>query len=187
MVEQPIVSRERVGSDFIPVPRFGIIQRGVRVIDDYARLGQNLTISMSETIDVHRVDEVAGTAKEWLEVSDAPLQLKGASVDLRSAYKQLAVRPSHRKFSVIAVWNPRAMRTDLRIANALGFGSSANVVNFNRCSRALEFILVQLFVIPICSYFDDFPMVALEQIAMELLEVGLEVFALLGWAVKNAT
>ena len=49
----------------------------------------------------------------------------------------------------------------------------------------LEFILAQLFVIPICSYFDDFPLVAFEQVAMELFEVVLEVFTLLGWSVKH--
>ena len=67
--------------------------------------------------------------------------LKGTVVDLKSAYKQLAIFPEHRKYSVISVKDPRDKKQRLFISLAMGFGLKAADYNFLRVSRALSAVM----------------------------------------------
>ncbi len=165
---------EAAGRWWMLVRRFVVWQSGkYRIIDDMSEHGQNSTVASSERLDSREVDDVAALAKAWLRAvpsaSDHALRetgLEGVGVDLKSAYKQLAILPSHRSFSVLVIWNPRREVVEYRLAYSLTFGGRSNVYHFNRAGRALEAALNVEFGIPVRNYFDDFPIVAPSPLAL---------------------
>ncbi len=181
-----------VGSLWIPVRRFLILQGDQhRLIDDQSEYGQNGTVTTVEKVDMRGVDDVAAVCKAWMgklqSAGDHPMAtepLEGSEVDLKSAYKQLAIAPSHRSFCVLVLWNGERRHPELRISFALTFGGKPNVYHFNRGSKAIEVVANVLFDIPVLSYFDNYPVVAPRPIAAFLAAALAKVMSLLGWKVK---
>ena len=62
---------------------------------------------------------------------------KLCTFDLRNAYRQFALDPESRAFSVVALLNPESEELGLFEGKALPFGSTASVLHFNRLSRLL--------------------------------------------------
>ena len=114
-----------------------------------------------------------------------PLSLVGKCVDLESAYKQLAVRPSHAHLSICALKNPDTGHVEFFEMHALPFGASAAVHGFNRAAMAIEHILVKIFGLPCTHYFDDFTFVMPSVIADFITEALRDVLETLGWKVKG--
>ena len=90
---------------------------------------------------------------DWLAT---PPKVKGRTLDLKSAYKQLGVHGDDSNISLATVWNPRQSRQEGWLLRALPFGSSASVYAFNSCARILERILSHLLWLLVSGYFDDF-------------------------------
>ena len=81
--------------------------------------------------------------------------LFGWVLDERKAYRQVAVRPDHRKFSVICLKNPVSRSPNFFIMVGHSFGLVSAVYNYNRRSAAINEILVALFGLVAFSFYDD--------------------------------
>ncbi|CAE7036451.1 bath-40 [Symbiodinium sp. CCMP2592] len=86
------------------------------------------------------------------------------TTDLRSAYKQFAIRPEHHRMCVVTLKDPADGLTKGFICRVLPFGALASVGQFNRFSRLWQRILWEL-KLAAASYFDDFPSVEVRALA----------------------
>ena len=82
------------------------------------------------------------------------------TIDLKAAYKQLAISPLDRAVAVISTWDPTDNSVKGCAANALPFGSVASVGHFNRVARLLQRRMQELWVMAY-NYFDDYPLLEL--------------------------
>ena len=135
---------KELGPRWLPARRFGIWQgKKVRVVDDCSECMLNAGVGLSEKVDLGGLDELLCVAKAWHQVSSGAelrlvlstgevlqgqrheawadpeaRRLLGRTTDLKSAYKQLAVRPSHRWTSVVTVTADEPEAALLRIEHA---------------------------------------------------------------------
>ena len=72
-------------------------------------------------------------------------KLAGWVLDERKAYRQVAVRPDHRKFSVICLKNLKTGAPNFFIMVGHSFGLVSAVYTYNRRSAAINEFLVSLF------------------------------------------
>ena len=153
----------------------------LRPIDDYSECKVNQAFGYSGKIDLRALDELIWILRAWvkwtLEAKTCEVVLSSGerlcnevhpswklvdaeplltSLDLHAAYKQLAIAPSSRPLSVIVLANPHSGELGCFVGNALPFGSTASVVYFNRVSRLLWRLGLELYL-PWCNYYDDYP------------------------------
>ena len=83
-------------------------------------------------------------------------KLLGRSLDLASAYRQLAIADESLQHSYLSVFDPGVSEAALFQQVALPFGSRSAVNAFIRCARFLQWIAARAFVLPLSCYFDDF-------------------------------
>ncbi|CAK0864596.1 unnamed protein product, partial [Prorocentrum cordatum] len=120
-----------LGPDWLPARRFGLWQGGkAREIDDATEFGENLMVERTEKLDVlgldgRRLGPMLGGSC-------------GRTLDLSKAYKQLAKRPEHRRYSVVTSWSTSRRRVEFRLAYSLLFGETGAVFQANRFFRLLE-------------------------------------------------
>ena len=173
-----------VGSLWTAARRFGILQSNrVRVIDDYSEPYVNAAYGGMDKLDLGGVDEVAAMLKEILlavgedrqvviklsagellrGVLHSSLTLKEASdlvgrtLDLKAAYRQLAVAKSAAWSSVVSVYEPQSRTAKLFLQRALPFGATASVYAFNRLARAMHFLGTIGLQLWWSQFFDDYP------------------------------
>ena len=89
----------------------------------------------------------------------------GRTYDLESAYRQLAIAPSSRKYSYIACYDPGRDRCCVHSLASMPFGAVASVYAFLRTALLLNRIVSELLFIPVTSYFDDFVIITKSEIA----------------------
>lgn len=65
------------------------------------------------------------------------LQLMGKTVDLESAYKQVAASPEKDWAKVIVVYNPDSRSPAFFVTTALMFGATSSVYSSNRVSKSI--------------------------------------------------
>jgi len=170
------------------VRRFGVWQNSgdkekLRPIDDYVENKVNGAFGYADKLDLRTLDQIiwvgAAIARALMNkrvvfhVKDGTTldalvhssYLEGSygqplisMLDLSNAYKQFALHPDCRRYSVIALRSPVDQSSPCFEGRVLPFGATASVVHFNRCSRLLQHIGYQLYL-PWSSYFDDFPVV----------------------------
>ena len=95
--------------DWVPIKRFPVRQKGdVRPCDDGKSSGLNATTSRSEKLECSSIDAIVAMICEFrrLDVHD----LQGWAIDESKAYRQIPVRPDHRRFGVVAVLDPAGLR-----------------------------------------------------------------------------
>jgi hypothetical protein len=68
-------------------------------------------------------------------------------MDERKAYRQIAVRPDHRRWSVISLKEPSLGRIAFFVMVGHSFGLAAAVYNYNRRSAAITDILRRVFFV----------------------------------------
>ena len=95
----------------------------------------------------------------WSEKTVGSIVTK--TVDLKSAYKQFAIKLSDRKRSVIAVKSGEKSEPMGFVGSVLPFGASAAVMSFYRISRLLWRVFVEAGVVR-GAYFDDVPILDFE-------------------------
>ena len=176
---------EEFEGKFVIAKRFGIRQgEKIRCIDDYSISSANATIESHEKLDLYGCDELFAALKVILSAvqadgtvtiklasgkvlsgrlpagssQESSRDWKGRTYDLKSAYRQihLAGDATNRRFTVVALWNPVARKTELRKQFATPFGSIASVYLFNRAARALWAVGCFMHVVWV-NFFDDFP------------------------------
>ena len=83
------------------------------------------------------------------------------TVDLKSAYKQLAIEPADRCLGVVSVRDPVSGSAFGFESRTLLFGATSSVTSFNRVARLIQRVFLELQVIS-CNYFDDYPVLELQ-------------------------
>ncbi|CAE6914648.1 unnamed protein product [Symbiodinium sp. CCMP2592] len=170
---------------WLPVRRFGIVQKAkTRSIDDLAENSVNCAYAVSDRISLRALDELVWLAitlfkifiakgevsiplsdgdhlrfpvhSFWRALKPDALQPSLKTVDLKSAYKQLAVSPRDRCLSIVAIKDPVSRLAFGFESRTLLFGATSSVVSFNRVARLLQRVLIALQVLA-CNYFDDYP------------------------------
>ena len=177
---------------WVPVRRFAVWQREKwRPIDDFSECGVNSTFSCLEKVDLRALDESVLVARllSWFSCREKQIefclkngerlvgevhpfwtQVTGAAdlvmktVDLKSAYKQLAMNPCDQRFAVLALKKPGSTEVSGFVCKTLPFGSSASVLHFNRVARLLQRIGHELLV-NWCNFYDDYPVVTFRALA----------------------
>ena len=91
--------------------------------------------------------------------------LLGRTLDLTSAYKQLAVDPTMGFVGTLVTYDPEKQCRAFFIMNSLPFGAASSVYAFNRVAKSLWFLMVRLGSVWTTQYFDDFPNIEMESLA----------------------
>ena len=194
---------------WLPVRRFAVWQRSKwRPIDDFSECGVNASFAYVEKIQLRALDEILWIAncfvklcvtekrfdfclqsgkrlcgevnKVWQLFPADDVQLVAKTVDLKSAYKQLAIAPDNRRLSVISLRNPESGKTCGFVSRTLPFGSVASVLHFNRVSRLLHKLGLQA-NIPWANYYDDFPIVDFRVLSEHTTAAVRAMMSLLGF------
>ena len=141
--------------DWIPTQRFEVVQKNkVRGCDSATTNMINQITKISEKLQLPSTD--SNVAALRLLRSAVPLgQFAGWVLDERKAYRQIAVKPEQRKFSVIALKDPKSARPAFFVMIGHSFGLVSAVYNYNRRSAAINEILVKLFGLVAFSFYDD--------------------------------
>ena len=170
-----------VGDQWLPVRRFAVEQKGkVRPIDNLKESMLNQTFGSFEKIELRAMEhvlwclvvlskclKVGGEVvfslsngselrgyvhRDWM---DRPPEVKATCIDLKSAYKQLALHPDEYRRTVVSLWNVDAIRPSCFLMRTLPFGASASVHHFLRISYFIHAVGLET---GLCwgAYFDDF-------------------------------
>ena len=91
--------------------------------------------------------------------------LLGRTLDLKSAYKHLAVNPEQGFVRVMVAFDPIRAKRAFFIFNALPFGATGSVYSFNRVAKSLWRIMVSLGCVWTTQYYDDYPNVELKSLS----------------------
>ena len=108
--------------------------------------------------------------------------LVSKTVDLKSAYKQLAIHPSDRKRSVISVKDPKDSQVYGFISRTLPFGAASAALSFNRVSKLLWRILVSAGIL-CTNYFDDYPVLDFSSTSDTSVHAIRSIMSMLGFNV----
>ena len=162
--------------------------RKLRAIDDFSENRLNVSFSYQDKIDLRALDVIISMTRAWvrimstegsfsLKLSDGTLlegrvhaawRVRGeesawhpvlTTLDLKAAYKQYAIHPTHRAFNLVALMTPEGDECKLFEGRALPFGATSSVIHFNRISRLLWRIGIAL-MLPWGNFYDDFPVMS---------------------------
>ena len=191
-----------------PARRFGLEQRDkIRVIDDYSAPLTNSAYGSTEKLTLLGIDETVTLARAMAKAvssgfvafkrSDGTtlagrvhkswkldeLQVVGRLLDLWKAYRGLGSSPdpTQARWTIIAVLNPNDGQVFLFKQPVLAFGAAANVMNFNRVSRAIWHIGVHSGLLLWLNFFDDYPQLEFQALSRSAAEVAGCLVNLLGW------
>lgn len=114
----------------------------------------NQITEISEKLQLPSTD-VNVAALRRLQTVAPDAELLGWVLDERKAYRQVAVRPDQRKFSVICLKSPSSGNPAFFVMVGHSFGLVSAVYNYNRCSAAINEILVSLFKLVAFSFYND--------------------------------
>eukprot|EP00971_Amphidinium_carterae_P339611 6477510-Amphidinium_carterae.1 len=112
-------------------------------------------------------------------------EFQGRRLDLKSAYKQLGLRPDDRRSVVVSAFCPESGEAKFFLANSLLFGTTSAVYGFNRCALGLWWIGVTQLLLLATNYFDDYPAVESSPITDSSLQSFVMMLTLLGWLVSD--
>ena len=156
----PWASEEEISSflqcdDWIPTQRFEVVQKNkVRGCDSATTNLINQITEISEKLQLPSTDtNVAALRRLRSELPED--ELGGWVLDERKAYRQVAIRPDQRKFSVICLKNPETDQPAFFVMIGHSFGLVSAVYNYNRRSAAINEFLVKLFKLVAFSFYDD--------------------------------
>ena len=178
--------------------RFGILQtssssdgsqtKKVRPIDDFTESLINMTNGCNEKISIHGVDTIASGVVHRLKLCGAKGKtpsLVAKAVDLRKAYKQLAVSSDALVDSYLCVLNPEKNQPEAFGCRVLPFGARAAVQAFCRAAHSIWYLGVKLLRLHWSVYFDDFFVIEDEKQSKHTGLIVMALFNLLGWGVSE--
>ena len=156
----PFFSEEEVTEvvqheDWIPTQRFEVVQKNkVRGCDSATTNLINRATMITEKLQLPSTDSNVSALRQLR--SRCPLaKLAGWVLDERKAYRQVAIDPDHRKFSVICLKDPVSARVAFFIMIGHSFGLVSAVYNYNRRSAAINEFMVKIFGLVAFSFYDD--------------------------------
>ena len=141
--------------DWIPTQRFEVVQKNkVRGCDSATTNLINQATVISEKLQLPSTDSNVA-ALRFLRSNCADQEVAGWVLDERKAYRQIPIRPDHRKYSVIALKCPSSGKPVFFVMVGHSFGLVSAVYNYNRRSAFINEILVSLFGLVAFSFYDD--------------------------------
>ena len=171
------------GPKWVPVRRFAVEQRDkLRPIDDLAENGVNSAFAACDKLTLRALDELVWSAaflmRSVMQRGEVRVKLSSGeeivgplndfwkadpersrpllkTVDLKAAYKQLAVHPDRQAACVVTIKDPCSSEVRGYISRVLPFGAGASVTAFNRVARLIQRILQEARAINF-NYFDDY-------------------------------
>ena len=145
-----------VGDPWIPTQRFEVVQKNkVRGVDSATVNGINTASAVVEKLDLPSTD-VNVAALRWLRSNAANgSEIRGWVLDERKAYRQIAIKPDHRRWSVIALKQPGSGKVAFFVMVGHSFGLVSSVYNYNRRSAAITDILRRVFLVAAFNFYDD--------------------------------
>ena len=195
-------------SKWVPVRRFAVEQRDkLRPIDDLAENGVNSAFAACDKLTLRALDElvwsaafvmrsvmhrgevrvklssgeeIIGPLNDFWKADPARSRPLLKTVDLKSAYKQLAVHPDHQAACVVTIKRPHSSDVRGYVSRVLPFGAGASVTAFNRVARLIQRILQAARVINF-NYFDDYPLLELSALSGSCDKVVHSILSLLGF------
>ncbi|CAE7374222.1 unnamed protein product, partial [Symbiodinium necroappetens] len=142
-------------SDWIPTQRFEVVQKNkVRGCDSATSNLINRTAVITEKLQLVSTDLNVAVLRE-LRTRGGDRALAGWVLDERKAYRQLPIRPDHRKFSVICLKDPEDGIPKYFVMIGHSFGLVAAVYNYNRRSAFINDLLVKIFEMVAFNFYDD--------------------------------
>ena len=153
-----------VESGCIISSRFGVKQKNkVRPIDNFRSSLVNSTCGVREKVAMDGVDEIVSLCLHWLRRTrpvHPDVRVVGRTWDLKSAYKQLAVRADHKRFAAICMIDPKTNEVKIADVHSMPFGALAAVHAFLRCGEAIKAIGRGKLLLVMTNFFDDFTVLA---------------------------
>ena len=200
------VSHEVGNFEWIATRRFPLLQKSkVRIIDDGLDSGLNSAYSSYNKLKLLDSDSLITMILALLRCSAAtdgfcfaltngtrlagkphPFwvanpSLCGATIDLKSAYKQLGARPEDKWCRVLVAYSPVHQQPVFFLGNALPFGSASSVYCFNRCSRSIWWLATKLGSLTLGCYYDDYPIVDFAPLSKSAFSFMSLLLKALGW------
>ena len=127
----------------------------VRGVDSATVNGINTASAVVEKLDLPSTD-VNVAALRWLRSNAANgSEIRGWVLDERKAYRQIAIKPDHRRWSVIALKQPGSGKVAFFVMVGHSFGLVSSVYNYNRRSAAITDILRRVFLVAAFNFYDD--------------------------------
>ena len=166
--------------------RFAVVQSSkVRPIDHYSESQVNDAATITNECTVDGVDTIAALASTFiqsLKTSGRSSSILGRAFDLKAAYRQLVVSDDSLRWARIAAYDPHCKTTVCFQQFTMPFGANASVVAFLRRARMLQWLSHKLFIVTVSScYFDDFVVMAPDNLAKSAEEAFQILLDLLGW------
>jgi hypothetical protein len=165
--------------------RFPLEQSGkVRPIDDLSQSRINSTVTCYEQATVDGPDVISAFCTflmRGLAGHGRATKLVGRSLDLASAYRQLAVSDDSACHAFLSVYDPQRQSAALFQQVALPFGSRTAVNAFIRCARFLQWVAARCLKIPVSCYFDDFVSFTYPALASNTQAAMCLMLDILGW------
>ena len=141
--------------DWIPTQRFEVVQKNkVRGCDSATTNLINQITEITEKLQLPSTDTNVAALRMLRSLLPGQ-ELAGWVLDERKAYRQVAVRPDHRKFSVICLKDPHSAKPKFFVMIGHSFGLVSAVYNYNRRSAAINEFLVSIFGLVAFSFYDD--------------------------------
>eukprot|EP00435_Cladocopium_sp_Y103_P025107 s3819_g6.t1 len=166
--------------------RFPLEQSGkVRPIDDLSQSQINSTVTTYEQATVDGPDVICAMAIYMMRcLGDASraTAIVGRSLDLASAYRQLAIADESLCHAFLSVYDPAKKEAALFQQVALPFGSRTAVNAFIRCARFLQWVAAKCLKLPVSCYFDDFVSFTYKALANNTQSSLCLMLDILGWA-----
>ena len=141
--------------DWVPTQRFEVVQKNkVRGCDSATTNLVNRATVITEKLQLPSTDSNVA-ALRCLRSRSPLAKLAGWVLDEKKAYRQVAIDPAHRKFSVICLKDPESTRVGFFVMVGHSFGLVSAVYNYNRRSAAINEFLVKIFGVVAFSFYDD--------------------------------
>ena len=188
-------------------PRF-LLRQGedgkVRVIDDFSASAVNQSFESNSHLVLQDTDFTVGLlrflarvllnkAEVVVPLSDGQIlrgpwsremlqapPLLAKTIDLKKAYKQMAVRPSSWRHAVLGYPDKKDGWT-FAVSRSLPFGATSSVYAFNKLALALLHIMVVKFRAIATDFYDDYTVFEFQPAASLLDKVLCRLLRLLGW------
>eukprot|EP00435_Cladocopium_sp_Y103_P054817 s1566_g18.t1 len=170
-----------IGESCVLSRRFGLRQPNkIRLIDDLSKSNINSTVQTPEAPKPHSTDVVASLALALLQDS-CTKNVLGKTFDLKSAYRQLGIKPSSLDFSYIVCFDPVSRKPAVFQMLAVPFGGSRSVYSFLRIVRVIWWIACKCLSIMWSNFYDDFVTFSWTEDAQRTSDAVELLFDLLGW------
>eukprot|EP00435_Cladocopium_sp_Y103_P033072 s2564_g8.t1 len=165
--------------------RFTLTQGSkVRMIDDFSISGVNDSCEIHNKIDLHMIDTFCALVKYYFRscsASNKSCNLLAKTYDLKSAYRQVPIRPSHYKFAYFSVYNHKLGKAQIYRLKTMPFGATHSVYCFLRLARMLYALVSRGLYLLSTNFYDDFILASKPSLTDSARNSMELVFLLTGW------